>query len=222
MDNHDQGWWCWWILWNRRKSGGSGGGGGGNGGGYSNVHATAEIQSIQNTPFVPQTGFNQYGNNGGAPSDSNPGNGGGGGGSGLVGGSHPGVAEGGPAWCVGGNGQPFPGFLISILYKRHIPSLPNATVEVVGDNGYYGGGGGGQRPYGSNPTTLGGLGGGGGFRGGNFIKDGVANTGGENDGGVSSGGNVGNGEPGICIISGIFGIIQSWINLFLEKKITLW
>lgn len=176
--------------------GGSGGGGGGNGGGYSNVHAV-EIQSNQNGAFTPQTGFQQFGNNGGAPSDSNPGNAGGGGGSGAVGGSHPG-AEGGPAVCAGGNGHPFPGFAAPVFANAPVPALPNAWRDAVGDNGYYGGGGGGQAPYGSNPTTAGGFGGGGGYRGGNFIKDGVVNTGG-GGGGVSSGGS-GNGGSGICII----------------------
>ena len=179
--------------------GGSGGGGGGNGGGYSNVHATA-TQPAQNTPFVPQTGFNQYGNNGGAPSDSNPGNAGGGGGSGAVGGSHPG-AEGGPAVCAGGDGQPFPGFAGPLF--NGVASLPGDWKNAVGTNGQYGGGGAGQAPYSATPTTVGGVGGGGGYvpdgaGGGEQKKDGVANTGG-GGGGVSSGGG-GNGGSGICII----------------------
>ena len=77
LGQRDQGWWCWWILAGKaRKSCGSGGGRR-KCGGYSNVHYTLHNHR---THIVPQTGFNQYGNNGGAPSDSNPGTDGGGGG----------------------------------------------------------------------------------------------------------------------------------------------
>ena len=176
--------------------GGSGGGGGGYGGNYSNTHTTA-TQPTQNTPFVPQTGFNQYGNAGGSPSDSNPGNAGGGGGAGSVGGSSPG-AEGGPAVSGGGGGQPFPGFARPYFATAPIPALPNAWRDAIGDSGHFGGGGAGQNPYGSTPTSPGGVGGGGGYNGGTQVKDGVANTGG-GGGGVSSGGG-GNGGSGVCII----------------------
>jgi hypothetical protein len=177
-------------------AGGSGGGGGGYGGNYSNTHAPG-TQPSQNPTYIPQTGFNQYGNDGGSPSDSNPGNAGGGGGAGSVGGSSPG-AEGGPDVSAGGAGQPFPGFAAPYFSTAPVPLLPNAWRDAIGDLGYFGGGGAGQNPYGSDPTSVGGVGGGGGYRDSNLIKDGVANTGG-GGGGVSSGGG-GNGGSGICII----------------------
>tara|TARA_A100001515_G_scaffold35696_1_gene27911 strand:+ start:196 stop:1233 length:1038 start_codon:yes stop_codon:yes gene_type:complete len=176
--------------------GGSGGGGGGYGGGYSNVH-TSGTQPTQNTPFVPQTGFNQYGNDGGAPSNNNPGNAGGGGGAGSVGGSSP-EAEGAPTGVSGGGaGKAFPSFPGALPGFTPMPSTWKTTV---GPTGLFAGGGAGESPYGGTPTAVAGPGGGGGYYPGpdTFTKDAVANTG--SGGAATNSANSGAGGKGICII----------------------
>ena len=164
--------------------GGSGGGGGGYGGGYSNVTAPA-TQPAQNTPFVGQDGFNQYGYRGGAPTDSNPGNASGGGGAGGVGGSHPTSSD-------GGAGQPFTSFAATI---PAFAPLPAAWKTAVGPSGYYGGGGAGENPYGGTPTASGGVGGG----GSGAAADGIEYTGG-GGAGMNTGPAAGDGGSGICLI----------------------
>ena len=181
--------------------GGSGGGGGGYGGGYpdppgANVHATG-TQPTQNTPFVPQTGFNQYGNDGGAPSDSNPGNAGGGGGAGSVGGSSP-EAEGAPTGASGGGaGRAFPSFPGAL---PGFAPMPSPWKTTVGPTGLFAGGGSGEAPYGGSPTSVAGPGGGGGYYPGpnTFVKDAVANTG--SGGGGTNAAPSGAGAEGICLI----------------------
>lgn len=172
------------------NDGGSGGGGGGYGGNYSNTHASS-TQAPQNAPFVPQTGFNQYGNNGGAPSDSNPGNAGGGGGAGSVGGSSP-EAEGAPTGVSGGGaGRAFPSFPGAL---PGFAPMPSPWKTAVGPTGLFGGGGAGQNPYGASPTAAGGPGGGG---------SGPSPAGVDNTGGGGAGSNAapgGHGGDGICII----------------------
>ena len=171
-------------------AGGSGGGGGGYGGNYSNAHA-AEDQSTKNTSFIPQTGFNQYGNNGGAPSDVNPGHAGGGGGAGTVGGSSP-EAEGAPTGRSGGGaGQPFTGFVGT---DPAFAPLPSGWRTAVGPTGLFGGGGAGQSPFGASPTALGGPGGG----GSGPTPAAIDNTGGGGAG--TNGAPGGHGGDGICII----------------------
>jgi hypothetical protein len=165
--------------------GGSGGGGGGYGGGYGNVKSTA-TQPAQNAPFVGQPGFNQYGNIGGAPTDSNPGNASGGGGAGGAGGSS-------PASSNGGAGQPFPGFAAPI---PAFAPLPAGWKTAVGPSGFFGGGGAGENPYsGGSPTAIGGSGGG----GSGTSANGVTNTGG-GGAGMETGPAAGDGGSGICII----------------------
>ena len=165
--------------------GGSGGGGGGYGGGYGNVKSTA-TQPAQNAPFVGQPGFNQYGNIGGAPTDSNPGNASGGGGAGGAGGSS-------PASSNGGAGQPFPAFAAPI---PAFAPLPTAWKTAVGPTGLFGGGGAGENPYGpGSPTAVGGPGGG----GSGTSANGVTNTGG-GGAGMQNGPEAGDGGDGICII----------------------
>ena len=178
------------------NDGGSGGGGGGYGGGYSNTHAS-ETQSPQNAPFVPQTGFNQYGNDGGAPSDDNPGNAGGGGGAGSVGGSHP-AAEGSPTGASGGGaGRAFPSFPGAL---PGFAPMPTPWKNTVGPTGLFAGGGAGENPFGGTPTAVAGPGGGGGYYPGpdTFTKDAVANTG--SGGGATNAAPSGAGAEGICII----------------------
>jgi hypothetical protein len=165
--------------------GGSGGGGGGYGGGYGNATAPG-TQPAQNAPFVGQPGFNQYGNRGGAPTDSNPGNASGGGGAGGVGNSHPPSSN-------GGAGQPFPGFAAPI---PAFAPLPSAWKTAVGPSGFFAGGGAGENPYGDgNPTASGGAGGG----GSGPSANGVTNTGG-GGAGMQTGPAAGDGGSGICII----------------------
>ena len=176
--------------------GGSGGGGGGNGGGYSNTHTTS-TQAPQNPSFVPQTGFNQYGSGGGAPSDNNPGKAGGGGGAGGVGGSSP-EAEGAPGVSAGGDGRAFPSFPGAL---PGFTPMPTTWKNTVGPTGLFAGGGSGESPYGSaTPTSAAGSGGGGGYFPGpeTFVADGVANTGGGGAGTNAAPGGVGG--KGICII----------------------
>ena len=178
------------------NDGGSGGGGGGYGGGYSNTHAS-ETQSPQNAPFVPQTGFNQYGNDGGAPSDSNPGHAGGGGGAGSVGGSHP-AAEGAPTGASGGGaGRAFPSFPGAL---PGFAPMPTPWKNTVGPTGLFAGGGAGENPFGGTPTAVAGPGGGGGYYPGpdTFVKDAVANTG--SGGGGTNAAPSGAGAEGICLI----------------------
>lgn len=165
--------------------GGSGGGGGGYGGGYSNATAPG-TQPAQNAPFVGQPGFNQYGNRGGAPTDSNPGNASGGGGAGGVGDSHPPTSN-------GGAGQPFPGFAAPI---PAFAPLPAAWKTAVGPSGFFAGGGAGENPYSTgSPTATGGSGGG----GSGTSANGVTNTG-SGGAGMNSGPEAGDGGSGICII----------------------
>ena len=164
--------------------GGSGGGGGGYGEGYGNEVAPG-IQPAQNAPFVGQPGFNQYGNNGGAPTDSNPGNASGGGGAGNVGGSHPNSSS-------GGAGQPFPEFAAPI---PAFAPLPAAWKTAVGPSGFFAGGGAGENPYGGTPTASGGAGGG----GSGPSANGITYTGG-GGAGMNSGPGAGDGGDGICII----------------------
>ena len=178
------------------NNGGSGGGGGGAGTSYSNVHATS-TQAPQNAPFVPQTGFNQYGNNGGAPSDSNPGNAGGGGGAGGVGGSSP-SAEGAPGASAGGDGRAFPSFPGAL---PGFAPMPSPWKTTVGPTGLFAGGGSGENPYnGGSPTAVAGSGGGGGYYPGpsTFVQDAVVNTGSGGAGTNAAPGGVGG--KGICII----------------------
>ena len=166
-------------------SGGSGGGGGGYGGNYGNATAPG-TQPAQNAPFVGQTGFNQYGNRGGAPTDPNPGNASGGGGGGGVGDSHPPTSN-------GGAGQPFPGFVAPI---PAFAPLPAGWKTAVGPSGFFAGGGAGENPYsGSAPTATGGSGGG----GSGASANGVTNTG-SGGAGMDSGPAAGDGGDGICII----------------------
>tara|TARA_B100002019_G_scaffold99023_1_gene85305 strand:+ start:288 stop:1331 length:1044 start_codon:yes stop_codon:yes gene_type:complete len=179
------------------NDGGSGGGGGGYGGNYSNNHAQS-TQAPQNAPFVPQTGFNQYGNNGGAPSDNNPGNAGGGGGAGSVGGSHPEPEGAPPGACGGGDGRAFPSFPGALPGFAPMPSTWKTTV---GPTGLFAGGGAGESPYGTaTPSAVAGPGGGGGYYPGpdTFTKDAVANTG--SGGAGTNTANSGAGGKGICII----------------------
>ena len=194
------------------RTGGSGGGGGGYGGNYSNTHA-AEDQSPLNTPFTPDPDFNQYGNNGGAPSDNNPGQAGGGGGAGGVGGSSP-LAEGGPGVSAGGAGRPFTSFVGT---DPAFAPLPSAWKTAVGPTGLFGGGGAGQNPFNAEPTSAGGVGGGGGFNpeGGSggesdpvfdqgvLTLNGVDNTGSGGAGANAAPG--GHGGDGICIIRYLHG-----------------
>ena len=166
-------------------SGGSGGGGGGYGGNYGNATAPG-TQPAQNAPFVGQPGFNQYGNNGGAPTDSNPGNASGGGGAGGVGDSHPPTSN-------GGAGQPFPGFAAPI---PAFAPLPAGWKTAVGPSGFFAGGGAGENPYlPGSPTATGGSGGG----GSGTSANGVTNTG-SGGAGMDSGPAAGDGGSGICII----------------------
>lgn len=171
--------------------GGSGGGGGGYGGNYSNVHTTA-VQPGLNPTFSPDPNFNQYGNNGGAPSDGNPGNAGGGGGAGTVGGSSP-AAEGGPGVSAGGDGQAFPGFPGAL---PGFTPMPAPWISAVGPTGLYGGGGGGENPYGGPSTSDGGDGGGGSGPAPNAIVN-TGSGGGGNDPASTA---AGSGSAGICII----------------------
>ena len=181
------------------RLGGSGGGGGGYGEGYSYAVGVS-TQSVQNPSFIPQTGFNQYGNNGGVPQGANPGNAGGGGGAGGAGTSDPDPPS--PNGSNGGDGQPFTGF------AGNIPAfgpLPSAWKTATGPTGLYGGGGAGENPYNApmtgypapdaGPQALGGPGGGGSGQ----SADGVANTGG-GGAGMDSGPYAGDGGKGICII----------------------
>jgi len=138
------------------RAGGSGGGGGGN----TQSNPTAGNQPAQNTPFVPQTGFNQYGNAGGAPVDANPGNASGGGGAGGAGQNHNAGAADPVATSGGGIGRPFSGFAGNI---PALSPLPAAFRTATGPTGLYGGGGAGENPY-NDPdasTAPGGPGGGG-------------------------------------------------------------
>lgn len=174
------------------SSGGSGGGGGGYGGNYSNAHATG-VQPTQNPAFSPDPNFNQYGNDGGAPSDSNPGNAGGGGGAQSVGGSNP-AAEGAPGGVSsGGNGEPFPGFPGAL---PGFTPMPAAWIGAVGPTGHYGGGGAGANPYSGVHAAAGGPGGG----GSGASPMAIANTGGGGGGNDPASVAAGNGGAGICII----------------------
>ncbi len=178
------------------NSGGSGGGGGGFGGSYSNTHAVGD-QPTQNSGHPQPTGLNNYGSDGGAPSDNNPGNAGGGGGAGSVGGSSP-AAEGAPTGASGGGaGRAFPSFPGAL---PGFAPLPSAWKTAVGPTGLFAGGGAGESPFSGSPTAVAGPGGGGGYYPGpnTYVKDAVANTGG-GGGAVNSGGG-GAGGKGICII----------------------
>jgi len=166
------------------NQGGSGGGGGGFGAGYSKAIASG-IQTAQNAPFTGQPGFNQYGNNGGAPTDDNPGHGSGGGGAGEVGGSS-------PASRSGGAGQQFPEFAAPI---PAFAPLPATWKTAVGPTGFFAGGGAGESPYGGVPTASGGAGGG----GSGPSANGITYTGG-GGAGMNSGPTAGDGGDGICII----------------------
>ena len=171
--------------------GGSGGGGGGFGGSYSNVVTTGDQPGL-NPTFSPDPNFNQYGNDGGAPTDSNPGNAGGGGGSATVGGSHP-AAGGGPGASAGGDGQPFPGFVGAL---PGFSPMPAPWINAVGPTGRYGAGGGGENPYNGGSTTAGGAGGGGSGPAPNAIVN-TGSGGGANDPASTA---AGSGAAGICII----------------------
>jgi len=169
--------------------GGSGGGGGGYGDSYSKVVATA-TQPGANPSFTSQTGFNQYGNNGGAPTDNNPGNAGGGGGAGGKGGNSPAAGDDAAAASAGGPGRAFP------AYAAPLPAfapMPAAWKSAVGPTGLYGGGGAGENPYSGTPTALGGPGGG----GSGPSPNGIDYTGG---GGAGTNATGGVGGDGICII----------------------
>ena len=172
------------------NTGGSGGGGGGYGDNYSNVVAAA-TQLSANPSFTSQTGFNQYGSNGGAPTDSNPGNAGGGGGAGGTGGNSPEAGDDAAAVSAGGPGRAFPD------YAAPLPAfapMPAAWKSAVGSNGLYGGGGAGENPYSGSPNALGGPGGG----GSGASANGIDYTGG---GGAGTNGPPGGiGGTGICII----------------------
>nr|BAR30527.1 hypothetical protein [uncultured Mediterranean phage uvMED] len=178
------------------NQGGSGGGGGGYGSNYGNAHAVGD-QPTQNSAHPQQTGLNNYGNNGGAPSDPNPGNAGGGGGAGSVGGSHP-EAEGAPTGsCGGGAGRAFPSFP-GVL--TGFDPLPSEWKTAVGPTGLFAGGGAGEKPYSGSGTAVAGPGGGGGYYPGpaTYVANAVANTGG--GGGALNSGGGGTGGKGICII----------------------
>lgn len=163
------------------RSGGSGGGGGT----PSSTGSGPATQPSQNGPFVPESGFAQYGNAGGN-GNSGPGQFGAGGGAGAVGGSH---------GAAGGDGRQYPQFLGNDI----------GVPAVHFTNGYYAGGGGAGR-YGSLPPSNGGLGGGGGIN--NNPSGTPSNTqpipGSANTGGGGAGGSLNNsggaGGSGIVII----------------------
>jgi len=161
------------------RTGGSGGGGDDSGSGPTN-------QSSQNTPFVPNPDFNQYGHAGGDGA-AGPGLFGGGGGAGAAGS--------GPDPGAGGVGRQYPQFVGNDI------GLPAVNFT----NGYYAGGGGGGR-YPESPPAPGGLGGGGGPN--NNPSGAPSNTqpipGTANTGGGGAGGSLtnsgGTGGSGIVII----------------------
>ena len=180
------------------ESGGSAGGGGGNTAGNPTDGTQGTPSSGQNSPFHSATGFNQYGNAGGAPVNANPGNASGGGGAGGVGGSHDSGSDPDTPTSNGGNGRPFSGF------AGNLPAftpLPSAWKTATGPTGLYAGGGAGENPYTSNATSAsGGPGGGGGNdAGGQGGANGIQYTGG-GGAGMNSGPHAGDGGDGICIV----------------------
>ena len=131
-----------------------GGSGGGAEGTETNPSGNA-TQPAQNTPFVPQTGFNQYGNPGGAGTTSGAYSAAGGGGGSAAGqAAGPGPGSGGH----GGSGQPVTGFEYPIVGLS--PLTPQANSPT---NNHYGAGGGGwgySEQYGGlRPEGGGGRGG---------------------------------------------------------------
>ena len=97
------------------------------------------IQPQQNSPWTPQTGFNQYGRNGGAGRNTGAYHSGGGGGAGEVGGqAYPPAtnASGG----YGGRGQPISGFEYPLIGLGPVDNNNEANSPT---HNHYGGGGGG-------------------------------------------------------------------------------
>ena len=168
---------------------------GGSGGGAEGTEtnpAGAATQPTQNAPFIPASGFNQYGNPGGTGDTGGAYSAAGGGGAGAAGSpSGPGPGAGGK----GGAGQPFPGFEYPIVGLS--PVAPEANSPT---NNHYGAGGGGWG-YSTQNSGLRPTGGGG--RGGNSVpspqSDGLDGLGGgAGNSYYNPGTNVGG--DGICII----------------------
>ena len=132
---------------------------GGSGGGEQDapMGAGAGIQPSQNAPFVPQTGFNQYGYKGGEGATVGAYAAAGGGGAGAEGGTSPGPGPGGP----GGPGIAMPGMEYSYVGLPGIqPLMPEVNSPT---SNHYGAGGGGWgyavQISGSRPIGGGGRGG---------------------------------------------------------------
>ena len=176
-------------------SGGCGGGTNSGSPGPDGVSAYPYMQTPNRSGTTLYNNITQYGNSGGAQSDTGSGAGGGGGGAGSQGGASA------PGPRAGGNGQPFPAFPGPALSPGMPSPQQSAFATAVGPTGLFGGGGGG----GHGPIGGGGSGGpGGGGDGGGSTPEGgdngVAGTGGGAGGSGTSGPGGGNGGKGIVII----------------------
>jgi len=172
------------------QPGGSGGGEQDSGDGIG-----TGTQPTLNTPWVPQTGFNQYGNPGGAGRNTGAYHSGGGGGAGESGGqAYPPStnASGGD----GGRGIPVSGFEYPLI---GLDPVDNASEANSPTSNHYGGGGGGWG-YQLNPNGVpryrayGGGGSGAGQSPGSYPASGTNGLGG------GGGGTSGNGGSGILVI----------------------
>ena len=125
-----------------------GGGAGGSGGGEqdSGEGVGPGTQPTQNPAWVPQPGFSQYGNPGGAGHMTGAYQSAGGGGAGAAGQGSSGPGGGGP-YGHGGAGEPFPGFEYPLV---DLAPLDPAAESNSPTNNHYGGGGGGWG-YSANP-----------------------------------------------------------------------
>ena len=172
------------------QTGGSGGGEQDSGQGVGGTN-----QASQNAPWVPQTGFNQYGNPGGAGRNTGAYHAGGGGGAGEAGGqAFPPATD--ASGGYGGRGQPIPGFEYPLIGMAPIIGAEEANSPT---NNHYGGGGAGWG-YQNQPSGVaryrawGGGGSGSGTSPANYPGTGTDGLGG------GGGGVGGNGGSGIVVV----------------------
>lgn len=175
------------------QPGGSGGGEQDSGQGIGNG-----IQPSQNSPWTPQTGFNQYGRNGGAGRNTGAYHSGGGGGAGEVGGqAYPPATD--ASGGHGGRGQPIPGFEYPLI---GLAPVDNANEANSPTHNHYGGGGGGwgyqEQPDGVDRYRAYGGGGAGTPKPSSYPQSGTDGLGG---GGAAPGGS---GGAGILVIRYLF------------------
>ena len=169
---------------------------GGSGGGEqdSGQGVGTGIQPSQNSPWTPQTGFNQYGRNGGPGRNTGAYHSGGGGGAGEVGGQAYAPAT-SASGGHGGRGQPIPGFEYPLIGLGPIDNPGEANSPT---HNHYGGGGAGwgyaAQPEGVDRYRAYGGGGAGTPKPGDFPQSGTDGLGG---GGGAPGGN---GGAGILVI----------------------